>query len=79
MCRALKVHRSGYYAWKAEPLSAGAIEDTRLLIEIASVTRADRRPDPQEPCAPAQALREPRSQRDQPPDCWSFPLPPPDP
>ena len=34
MCYALKVHRSGYYAWKAEPLSARAIEDARLLVEI---------------------------------------------
>ena len=34
MCRALNVHRSGYYAWKAEPLSARAIEDVKLLIEI---------------------------------------------
>ena len=34
MCHALKVHRSGYYAWKAEPLSARAIEDARLLVEI---------------------------------------------
>ena len=34
MCRALKVHRSGYYAWKTEPLSARAIEDVKLLIEI---------------------------------------------
>lgn len=34
MCRALKVHRSGYYAWKAEPLSARALEDAKLLVEI---------------------------------------------
>ncbi len=34
MCRVLKVHRSGYYAWKAAPLSQRAIEDQRLLIEI---------------------------------------------
>jgi len=34
MCRALKVHRSGYYAWKAVPLSQRALEDERLLIEI---------------------------------------------
>ena len=34
MCRALKVHRSGYYAWKAEPLSARAIQDAALLVEI---------------------------------------------
>ena len=34
MCHALKVHRSGYYAWRSEPLSARAIEDTKLLVEI---------------------------------------------
>lgn len=34
MCRVLKVHRSGYYAWKAVPLSQRALEDERLLIEI---------------------------------------------
>ena len=34
MCDALKVHHSGYYAWKSEPLSARAIEDAKLLVEI---------------------------------------------
>lgn len=34
MCRVLKVHRSGYYAWKIKPLSNRAIEDKALLIEI---------------------------------------------
>ena len=34
MCHALKVHRSGYYAWKAEHLSVRAIVDARLLVEI---------------------------------------------
>lgn len=31
MCRVLKVERSGYYAWKASPLSARAKSDQRLL------------------------------------------------
>ncbi len=31
MCRVLRVHRSGYYAWLNKPLSDRAIEDTRLL------------------------------------------------
>lgn len=34
MCRVLKVHRSGYYAWKVKPLSDRAIEDASLLVEI---------------------------------------------
>lgn len=34
MCRVLKVHRSGYYAWKASPLSQRALEDQKLLVEI---------------------------------------------
>lgn len=31
MCRVLKVHRSGYYAWLHQPLSDRAVEDQRLL------------------------------------------------
>lgn len=31
MCRVLKVHRSGFYAWLKEPQSARAQEDDRLL------------------------------------------------
>jgi putative transposase len=31
MCRVLKVHRSGYYAWLAKPQSKREIEDSRLL------------------------------------------------
>lgn len=34
MCRVLKVHLSGYYAWKASPLSQRAIEDQKLLLVI---------------------------------------------
>lgn len=34
MCRVLKVHRSGYYAWKHKPLSERATQDAALLIEI---------------------------------------------
>lgn len=34
MCRVLKVHRSGYYAWKAQPLSLRAQQDAVLLAEI---------------------------------------------
>ena len=34
MCRVLKVHRSGYYAWKLKPLSNRATEDAALLVEI---------------------------------------------
>ena len=31
LCQTLKVHASGYYAWLAEPKSARAKEDQRLL------------------------------------------------
>ena len=31
MCRVLRVHRSGYYAWLKKPCSERAIEDKRLL------------------------------------------------
>jgi putative transposase len=31
MCRVLRVHRSGYYAWLKKPHSDRAIEDARLL------------------------------------------------
>ncbi len=34
MCRVLRVHRSGYYAWRNQPLSRRAIEDARLLVLI---------------------------------------------
>lgn len=34
MCRVLKVHRSGYYAWKAAPLSQRAIQDVALMADI---------------------------------------------
>ncbi|WP_368666404.1 IS3 family transposase [Agarivorans sp. B2Z047] len=34
MCRVLKINRSGFYAWRKQPLSARAIEDNRLLVQI---------------------------------------------
>jgi putative transposase len=34
MCRVLRVHRSGYYAWRKKPLSDRAVEDRRLLTMI---------------------------------------------
>ena len=34
MCRVLKVHRSGFYAWLKAPLSRHQIEDNRLLGHI---------------------------------------------
>lgn len=34
MCRVLRVHRSGFYAWMKNPLSKRAIEDQRLLGRI---------------------------------------------
>jgi putative transposase len=34
MCRVLKIHRSGFYAWLKKPLSDRSIEDSRLLVLI---------------------------------------------
>ncbi len=34
MCRELRVHRSGFYAWLHQPLSERTIEDNRLLVLI---------------------------------------------
>jgi putative transposase len=34
MCRVLRIHRSGFYAWLKEPLSERAKEDKRLLSTI---------------------------------------------
>lgn len=31
MCRVLRIHRSGFYAWLKKPVSERAIEDQRLL------------------------------------------------
>ncbi len=34
MCRVLRIHRSGYYAWKAPPKSARTLADESLLADI---------------------------------------------
>jgi putative transposase len=34
MCRVLRVHRSGFYAWLQKPKSCRALEDERLLTRI---------------------------------------------
>jgi len=34
LCRVLRVHRSGYYAWLKKPVSDRAIEDKRLVVKI---------------------------------------------
>lgn len=39
MCRALKVSRSGYYAWKLRPDSARVGEDRRLAVIIGTIQR----------------------------------------
>lgn len=42
MCRVLRVHRSGYYAWLKKPRSDRAVEDERLLLLIrASYAASD--------------------------------------
>ena len=40
MCRVLRVHRSGYYAWLTKPMSDRAIEDRRLLGRIRALHEA---------------------------------------
>jgi putative transposase len=37
MCRVLRVHRSGYYAWLKKPKLERAIEDERLLGRIRAL------------------------------------------
>lgn len=34
LCRVLRVHRSGYYAWLKKPQSLRAVEDARLVVKI---------------------------------------------
>jgi len=34
LCSVLKVHPSGYYAWRRNPESRRAKEDSRLLVQI---------------------------------------------
>lgn len=34
LCRVLRVHRSGYYAWLSKPQSERALDDARLLVKI---------------------------------------------
>lgn len=40
MCRVLRVHRSGYYAWLQKPSSDRTIEDERLLVLIKASHKA---------------------------------------
>jgi putative transposase len=42
MCRCLKVSRSGYYAWRARPVSARATADAVLVEQIRTVHRDSR-------------------------------------
>ena len=37
LCRAFKVSRSGYYAWRKRPLSARACSDARLIQLILEI------------------------------------------
>ena len=34
MCRVLEIHRSGFYAWVANPVSRRSTEDQTLLVQI---------------------------------------------
>jgi transposase InsO family protein len=42
MCSALRVHRSGYYAWRDGPPSSHAAEDARLVVHIKAIHRRSR-------------------------------------
>lgn len=42
MCSALRVHRSGYYAWRDGPTSSHAAEDARLGVHIKAIHRRSR-------------------------------------
>ncbi len=42
MCSALRVHRSGYYAWRDGPASSHAAEDARLVVHIKAIHRRSR-------------------------------------
>jgi putative transposase len=43
MCRALRVSRSGYYAWRKEPVSNREKEDGKLAVEIRGIHERSRR------------------------------------
>ena len=43
LCRCLAVSRSGFYAWRARPVSARSRQDSRLKVEIAASHSASRR------------------------------------
>jgi putative transposase len=43
MCRVLRVHRSGYYAWLRKPVSERAVEDRRLVALIRASYEASGR------------------------------------
>ena len=49
MCKVLRLHPSGYYAWKAAPLSARAQDDQRLLGLLKRMRAAN-------PCWPQAAV-----------------------
>lgn len=42
MCSALRVHRSGYYAWRDAPTSTRAAEDALLVVHIKAIHRRSR-------------------------------------
>ena len=42
MCDVLAVSRSGFYAWKARPVSARTLEDVKLVVDIKAAHKAGR-------------------------------------
>jgi putative transposase len=43
LCRALRVSKSGYYAWLVRPESARSIENDRLLLKIKAIHKKNRK------------------------------------
>ena len=42
LCRVLEVSRAGFYAWRGRPLSARAVADQRLAVEVAAIFAENR-------------------------------------
>ncbi|MCU1281219.1 MAG: insF1 [bacterium] len=43
LCRVLEVSRSGFYAWSRRPASQRAVDDSRLVAEVAAIFDENKR------------------------------------